>query len=142
MGTVDQHRILCLLKRSDFPGGISLIPLLDVALDLIQISGNAFFCQLVITTLCPCLHAGSQVYLYIRIRKHAGTNIPAIHDHILRTGKAFLQFQQLLSDLGDRRGQGSHLANLFLPKPVRNIPAVQVDLLEALFITDRNLCVF
>ena len=116
IGTVDQDCILCLFQWCNLTVHIPLIPGNDLSFNLIQITVHIFFTQFQISAVCSCPGAGCQIDLHIRIRKNIGSDISSIHYHIFFLRQISLKAEQLLSHFRNRRTDGCHLSDLFLPK--------------------------
>lgn len=104
--------IRCLSERCMFSCHISVITLFDLCLDLIEVTAFTLCSQFFISSLGTDSGRCCQIYFDIRIRQHTGTDISAIHDHIIFVRKLLLQMQKSCTHLRICTADGCHGTDL------------------------------
>ena len=116
-----------------------MITFLNVLLDFFKISALALSKIFIITSLSPCLHAGSKINLHLCVRKNYSSNIPAIHYNIVLCCQISLKIEKMCPYRRVCRCFGCHVSNLFRTDILIYILTVKNYNLLSIFISNGNL---
>ena len=120
-GAINKHCVIRLLQRRDRTCHISVITLFDVTFDHIDIAFFALLDELLISALRTRSGAGGQIDLALRVRKHTGTDVSAVHDNVFLLGDLLLDGQKLLADYRINADGGCHVSDCFLTQKCGNV---------------------
>ena len=109
--------------------GILVISLFNIFFDFPQIRALALLLKLQKAASGPGFHAGGEENFQLRLWQHSGPDIPAVHNHILRSPQFLLELHQLFPHPGMNADRGSQHPCLFRPHPAGDIFPVEKNLL-------------
>ena len=95
-----------------FPVHIPVVPLLYISLNFLYIRPDSPICQFFITASGTHAYGCGEIDFYWRFRQDAGTDVPAVHDHIFPFRQFLLEFYQLFPYREISGNGGSHISHL------------------------------